>query len=50
MLFRSDINDISFIGILWPIAVPALIGLVIIAIVAALVNIIAEFFIKNKKH
>ena len=44
-----DIDNIGIIGILWPISVPLLIGLAIIAIVSALINIIAGFFIKNKK-
>ena len=43
-------GELAFIGILWPISFPLLIGLAIIAIVGELVNIIAEFFIKNKKH
>lgn len=45
-----NIDNIGIIGILWPISVPLLIGLAIIAIVSALINIIAGFFIKNKKH
>ena len=45
-----DIDNIGIIGILWPISVPLFIGLAIIAIVSALINIIAGFFIKNKKH
>ena len=44
-----DMENISIIGILWPISVPLLIGVAIIAIVGALINIIAGFFIKNKK-
>lgn len=46
----DDTGELAFIGILWPISLPLLIGLTIIAIVGALVNIIAGFFIKNKKH
>lgn len=45
-----NIDNIGIIGILWPISVPLFIGLAIIAIVSALINIIAGFFIKNKKH
>ena len=45
-----NIDNIGIIGILWPISVPLLIGISIIAIVGALINIIAGFFIKNKKH
>ena len=45
-----NVDNIGIIGILWPISVPLLIGIAIIAIVGALINIIAEFFIKNKKH
>ena len=45
-----DIDNIGIIGILWPISVPLFIGLAIIAIVGALINIIAGFFIRNKKH
>lgn len=45
-----NIDNIGIIGILWPISVPLLIGIAIIAIVGMLVNIIAGFFIKNKKH
>ena len=44
-----DIDNIGIIGILWPISVPLFIGLAIIAIVGALINIIAGLFI-NKKH
>ena len=44
-----NIDNIGVIGILWPISVPLLIGIAIIAIVGMLVNIIAGFFIKNKK-
>lgn len=42
-----DMENISVIGILWPISVPLLIGVAIIAIVGALINIIAGFFIKK---
>ena len=45
-----NIDNIGIIGILWPISVPLFIGLAIIAIVSALINIIAGFFIRNKKH
>ena len=45
-----NIDNIGIIGILWPISVPLLIGIAIIAIIGALINIIAGFFIKNKKH
>ena len=45
-----NIDNIGIIGILWPISVPLFIGLAIIAIVGALINIIARLFIKNKKH
>lgn len=45
-----NIDNIGVIGILWPISVPLLIGIAIIAIVGALINIIAGFFITNKKH
>ena len=45
-----NIDNIGIIGILWPISVPLFIGLAIIAIVNALINIIAGFFIRNKKH
>ena len=48
--YNIDIDDIGFIGILWPIAVPLFIGIAIIAIVGSLVAIIAKFFTKNKKH
>lgn len=41
------IEDIGLIGILWPISVPIFIGITIIAIVGALINIIAGFFIKK---
>ena len=47
------VGDCEFaisVGLIWPIAVPLLIGLAIIAIVGVLVYKIAEFFIKNKKH
>ena len=44
-----NIDNIGIIGILWPISVPLLIGLAIIAIVSALINIIAGFFIKTDK-
>ena len=46
----DDAYELVFIGILWPLSFPLLIGLAIIAFVGELVNIIAEFFIKNKKH
>ena len=42
-----DMENISVIGILWPISVPLLIGVAIIAIVGALINIIAGLFIKK---
>ena len=42
-----DIDNIGVIGILWPISIPLLIGIAIIAIVGALINIIAGFFIKK---
>ena len=45
-----NIDNIGIIGILWPISVPLLIGIAIIAIVGALINIIAGFFKRNKKH
>ena len=45
-----NIDNIGVIGILWPISVPLLIGLAIIAIIGALINIIAGLFIKNKKR
>ena len=45
-----NIDNIGVIGILWPISIPLLIGVAIIAIVGALINIIAGLFIKNKKH
>ena len=40
-----NIDNISIIGILWPISVPLLIVLAIIVIVRALINIIARLFI-----
>ena len=46
----NNIDNIGIIGILWPISVPLLIGLAIIAIIGALINIIAGLFIKNKKR
>ena len=42
-----DMENISVIGILWPISVPLLIGVAIIAIVGALITVIAGFFIKK---
>ena len=45
-----NIDNIGIIGILWPISVPLFIGLAIIAIVGMLIDIIAGFFIKNKKR
>ena len=42
-----NMDNIGIIGILWPISVPLFIGLAIIAIVSALINIIAGFFIKK---
>lgn len=45
-----NIDNIGVIGLLWPISVPLLIGLAIIAIIGALINIIARLFTKNKKH
>ena len=42
-----NIDNIGIIGILWPISVPLLIGIVIIGIVGALINIIAGLL---KKH
>ena len=48
-MIDDDIDNIGFIGILWPIALPLIIGINIIVIVGALINIIAGFFI-NKKH
>ena len=45
-----NIDNMGIIGILWPISVPLLIGLAIIAILGALINIIAGFIRKNKKH
>ena len=45
-----DMENISVIGILWPISVPLLIGVAIIAIVGALINIIAGFFIQKIKN
>ena len=44
-----NIDNIGVIGILWPISVPLLIGLAIIAIVSALINIIAGLVIKTDK-
>ena len=44
-----NIDNIGIIGILWPISVPLFIGLAIIAIVSALINIIAGFFIYRRK-
>ena len=54
-MINDDTDDKDDIGlglivILWPISVPLFIGLAIIAIVGALINIIARLFIKNKKH
>ena len=43
-----NIDNIGVIGLLWPISVPLLIGVVIIAIIGMLINIIAGLFIKNK--
>ena len=43
-----NIDNIGIIGILWPISVPLFIGLAIIAIVSALINIIAGVFTENK--
>ena len=43
-----NIDNIGIIGILGPISVPLLIGIVIIGIVGALINIIAGLF--KKKH
>ena len=40
-------DNIGIIGILWPITVPLLIGISIISIVDALINIIAGLFIKK---
>ena len=45
-----NIDNICVIGLLWPISVPLLIGLAIIAIIGTLINIIAGLFTKNKKH
>ena len=45
-----NIDNIGVIGLLWPISVPLLIGVVIIAIIGMLINIIAGLFTKNKKH
>ena len=45
-IIDDDLDDIGFIGLLWPLAVP----LTIIAIVGMLVNKIAGLFTKNKKH
>ena len=42
-----NIDNIGIIGILWPISVPLLIGIVIIGIVGALINIIVGLFKKN---
>ena len=42
-----NIDNIGIIGILWPITVPLLIGISIITIVGALINIIAGLFIKK---
>ena len=42
-----NIDNIGIIGILWPISVPLFIGITIIAIVSALINIIAGFFIRK---
>ena len=42
-----NIDNIGIIGILWPISVPLFIGLAIIAIVSALINIIARVFIRK---
>lgn len=42
-----NMDNIGVIGILWPISVPLLIGIAIIAIVGALINIIAGLFIKK---
>ena len=42
-----NIDNIGIIGILWPISVPLLIGIAIIAIIGALINIIAGLL---KKH
>ena len=42
-----NIDNIGIIGILWPISVPLLIGVAIIGIVFALINIIAGVFIKK---
>lgn len=54
-MINDDTDDKDDIGlglivILWPISVSLFIGLAIIAIVGALINIIARLFIKNKKH
>ena len=49
-MIDDDTDNIAIIGILWPISVPLFIGLAIIAILSALINIIVEFFIRNKKH
>ena len=43
-------DDIVIIGILWPITVIILIVISIIEIVDTLINIIAGFFKRNKKH
>ena len=51
-MINDDTDDKDDIGlglivILWPISVPLFIGLAIIAIVSALINIIAGFFIRK---
>lgn len=43
-----NIDNIGIIGILWPISVPLLIGIAIIAIIGALTNIIAGFIYRGK--
>ena len=43
-----DTDNIGIIGILWPITVPLIIGIAIIVIVSALMNIIAGFFIYRR--
>ena len=45
-----NIDNIGIIGILWPISVPLLIGIVIIGIVGALINIIAGLFKKKNTN
>lgn len=50
IMIDDDTDDIGFIGILWPIAVPLTIGITIIGVIGVLTSIIAGFFIKNKKH